>query len=467
MANTSSRYAKPSTSVPEQVETLRKRGLDVGNITDAEALLRQIGYYRLSGYSYFYKEPPPADNFKAGTTLSQVKSLYDFDERLRSVLLEGISQIEVALRFHIGHRLGRRDTFAHFFSTELDENFGRWTAGTNFIEKSEHQRWLHDFLKAENRSQEAFAQHFRRKFGPHFPVWVATEIMLFGILNQLFKAMPENDRKLIALRLGLLTNDEDVDSATLTNWLNHLKYVRDVCAHQSRVWNRTFDKLLAKPTSKNVDELSHWNNISIRKLYGTISVIRFLLARINPSSNWHIFINSLISDFSRLSGISMQELGFPKNWEIEHIWQPYYQADFNLIKIVDAIDNTSTVNRPEAMRLLTVKENEAEQKRWIRYLYSHNSIIGHKIGPQMYYPDFQFKNGDVFQPVAETNRNLFRRFSNSKLDKSEISLHVQDWWLRASTRNGFEMAPIELVVTHPNHVILASRQWSCTTISLR
>lgn len=465
MTNSKSRYRKPYTSVPEQVEILRRRGMDVGDPAKAESLLRRYGYYRLSGYTYFYRPDQHSNNFSEGTTLSQVEMLYAFDERLRSTLLNGIGQIEVALRFHIGHRLGRRDTFAHRSSAEFENKFGVWTAGKSLINPSKHQEWLREYNRQEKRSQEAFVQHFRRHYGPHLPIWVATEVMSFGTLCQLFQAMPENDRKLIAVRFGILSKEGDGDGATLSTWLNHLRHIRNLCAHHSRVWNRTFDVVLGQPNKKMVSELSHWEDLTVRKLYGTISAIRFLLASINPASNWHTEAISLVTDFARRSGINMQNMGFPNDWQAEKIWQPEYRADVHLQEIVDAIDNIRVVNRREAMQLLSKKPNDAERKKWLRYLFKHHALIGHEIGPQMYFPDFQFKDGDVFVPVADTNENLFKRLLRGNMERSAASLLAQRWWLTPAVRNGFDEAPINWVKEHPEQVILASKQWSTTTIA--
>ncbi|MGP6175088.1 Abi family protein [Corynebacterium sp. A21] len=467
MRNSKSRYEKPYTSVPEQVSILQQRGMDVGDPLQAEALLRRYGYYRLSGYTHFYRQDPSSSGFIAGTTLSQVKLLYCFDEKVRSLLLEGISQIEVALRFHIGHRLGRRDTFAHRSSAEFENKFGTWSVSENGVTLSKHQEWLKEYTRQEKRSQEAFVQHFRRHYGPHLPVWVATEVMSFGTLCQLFQAMPENDRKLVAARFGVLTRDGDGDAGTFSTWLNHLRHLRNLSAHYSRVWNRTFDVVLGKPNSSAVSELAHWDDVSVRKLYGTISVLHFLLARVNPQSDWYAEVISLVTDFSRRSGISVQAMGFPLDWQVERIWQPNYCADMHLLDVVDAIDNIAVVNRREAMGLLTQQENDAARKKWLRYLIKKDTLIGHKLGPQMYFPVFQFKDGDIFAPVATVNVNLFRRFSQTNVRPAEAALEVQRWWLTPLARHGFDSPPINWIKNNPEEVILASKRWSATHLAVR
>jgi abortive infection bacteriophage resistance protein len=87
-------YSKPYKTLPEQVALLRDRGMAIGDEPAATAQLLAIGYYRLSGYCYTFREhavpcattcgcPRRRDNFVVGTTLKQVVDLYEFDRALR------------------------------------------------------------------------------------------------------------------------------------------------------------------------------------------------------------------------------------------------------------------------------------------------------------------------------------------------------------------------------------------------
>lgn len=115
----SSTYAKRFLSLEEQLERLVERGMYVRDAEWALRRLQAIGYYRLSGYWYPFRErsdspsQPRPSTFSDGTTLDEVVDIYCFDERLRAMMLTAIARIEIALRFWVGHRLGRRGPFAH------------------------------------------------------------------------------------------------------------------------------------------------------------------------------------------------------------------------------------------------------------------------------------------------------------------------------------------------------------------
>ncbi len=143
-------YNKPFKTLQEQAALLRERGLAIGDEAAAAAQLLAIGYYRLSGYWYIFREHAVpcalscdcsrrSDRFVGGTTLSQVIDLYEFDRKLRLLVLDGIERIEVALRMRLGYFLGEGDAFAHLDPAALDPSF------TRFDERKPHasrSHWL-------------------------------------------------------------------------------------------------------------------------------------------------------------------------------------------------------------------------------------------------------------------------------------------------------------------------------------
>lgn len=123
------RYNKPWLSHHEQLDLLKSRGLAVTDDARALDYLRRIGYYRLSGYWFAFRqrsEPCCAwprrrtgkkgksvrvehialDEFKPGASFQDAVALYVFDKRLRLLVLDALERIEVAFRVDISHTLG-------------------------------------------------------------------------------------------------------------------------------------------------------------------------------------------------------------------------------------------------------------------------------------------------------------------------------------------------------------------------
>jgi len=94
-------YSKQALSLEVQADRLIARGL----IADRDELigrLKVVNYYRLSGYLYPFRirnaEGKVLDDFSPGTSLETVWRRYNFDRRLRILLLDAIERIEVAVR---------------------------------------------------------------------------------------------------------------------------------------------------------------------------------------------------------------------------------------------------------------------------------------------------------------------------------------------------------------------------------
>jgi len=465
MESVASRYVKPFTSISEQVDLLIGRGLQVSSRPDAEDALRKIGYYRLSGYLYPFRMSS-SGRFRPGTSLRQILDLYDFDEALRGVLLEGIGQLEVALRFHVGHRLGRRGAFAHRQGSVLDPSAATWIAAPLQVRRSRHAEWLVGYDRQERRSQEAFVQHFRKRYGPRLPVWVATEVMSLGSLTELVALLPQNDRKLMAARFGVVTADRDGDSSAFSSWLNHLRHVRNLCAHHSRLWNRVFDAALQVPKSAAIPEFVHVDDRARRKIYGTLAVVRFLLARIQPESEWYSGALDLVTSFSRRSGVPLSAMGFPASWTNAALWAPRYEADLELCAVADAVESLAIHNQPEAMQELTSRESDAERKKWLRYLVRKQALIVHRIGAQSFYPAFQFAGGDVVRTVADANEALFTRATRLGGASRCAARIVQEWWLTPDAQNGFASSPLRHHADAPMDVLRAARTWSAQSLAI-
>ena len=82
--------SKPFKTIDEQIELLRYRGMTIADDEVARHALETLGYYRLSGYWYSFREHAPeealgcrSDLFIPGTSFDQVIRLYDFDTQLR------------------------------------------------------------------------------------------------------------------------------------------------------------------------------------------------------------------------------------------------------------------------------------------------------------------------------------------------------------------------------------------------
>ena len=101
-------YNKPGKTFVEQVRLLRERGMHIEDHHLAKRDLSRIGYYRLSGYWKHLRvvvDGQKQERFVPGASWDQVMSIYDFDNRLKTLLFEAIGAIEIAVRTQLTYHL--------------------------------------------------------------------------------------------------------------------------------------------------------------------------------------------------------------------------------------------------------------------------------------------------------------------------------------------------------------------------
>ncbi len=328
-------YDKPWKSYQEQLGMLMDRGLLVTEPAKALQYLERIGYYRLSGYWYPFREksgafcplemPPNRKKFRKGDTehlildtfkprasFQHAVDLYVFDKKLRLLVLDALERIEVGLRVDISHTLGKSDPFAYLKPECLFEGFSQQLDQTTGL--TEHHQWLAKQAGLITRSKEKFITHNKAKYGLPLPIWVACEIWDFGTLSTLFGGMKEADQDAIAIRYGV------GNGRVFATWLRGLNYLRNVCAHHSRLWNRNMVDQLKLPTDNTLSWIDHFRNDTHRQArpFLLLCITKHLLATINPSSSWWQRLKALLREFPDLQHLGLdlvQGMGVVENWE--------------------------------------------------------------------------------------------------------------------------------------------------------
>ena len=314
-------YSKPYLPVADQLALIQTRGMVISDVPRATEMLNRIGYYRLSGYWYPFREIVVSggvagigDNFKPGTELSCVIDLYIFDKKLRLLLLDAFERIEIALRVQISLTLGLRGSLAHRDPNALHGNFAR--RNNPRTRRVEHQEWLRRTDEKFDDSREEFAKHFRTKYaGEKPPIWIACEAWDFGAMSHLFGGMQIGDQAKIATEYGL---PPDI----LESWIRAINVARNVCAHHGRLWNKPIPNQPKWPRAPSILDLAHvaGNTKALTRVYGTAALTRFLLRHTSPATDWSNRLKALCASFPQSPVIALSAAGFPKGWEALNLW---------------------------------------------------------------------------------------------------------------------------------------------------
>lgn len=320
-------YLKPHLTIGEQVALLKERGMSISDESKAKEFLQKIGYYRLSGYWYPFRESKLSagtdskpvvtvlDTFRHGAEFHQAVDLYVFDKKLRILLLDALERIEIALRVDVAYNLGKLHPLAHRKEEYLHGNF---TKKINVsTQKSEHEEWLKRFDQLASRSQEDFVKHYNKTYQPPLPIWMAVELWDFGLLSKFISGMRHVDLSQIASRYGVPRPE------LFASWLRNMNLVRNICAHHGRVWNRSLADSAKMPKSGEMPLLDHLSGDSYARyrLYGSAAIMKFLLRTINPTTTWGERLKNLFTTFPNAPGINLGQTGFPEKWDQLNLWR--------------------------------------------------------------------------------------------------------------------------------------------------
>ena len=269
----------------------------------AEHYLRHITYYRLRAYWLPFEEMSTEGQhrFKTGTSIEDVLALYVFDRQLRLLVMDAIERIEVSLRGAWAHHLAMKyGPYGYLDPTLYDRPDHFAKALTSLIWEIE-------------RSTETFIVHYNQKYGdpPHPPVWMTAEVMSLGQLSKWLASLKlRPDRQAIAKPYGL-------DESVLVSIAHHLTYVRNICAHHSRLWNKQFTITMKVPNAPAALKLA-MNEKATRKLYNTLALLGYLIAVVAPGTGWRYHLVDLINSCSLADPEAM---GFPDGWKSLPAWK--------------------------------------------------------------------------------------------------------------------------------------------------
>ena len=136
------------------------------------------------------------------------------------------------------------------------------------------------------------------------------EVTSFGSLSMLYKLLkPSLPKRKIANFYG-------VSDSVFESWLHSIVYVRNICAHHSRLWNKTLriQPLFPRKVSNTFISTPVRND----RLYYVLCIIQYLLLTVNPNTTFSARLKALLAEFP---SVDVRAMGFPKDWDKEPLWK--------------------------------------------------------------------------------------------------------------------------------------------------
>jgi abortive infection bacteriophage resistance protein len=343
------RYTKPVITLDQQLEILQTRGLCIMQPERAKRFLEVVSYFRLSIYMQPFQEMGSDTHvFKPNSEFKQIVDLYAFDRELRLLVMDAIERVEVAVRASLNNHMsnkyqsGMDDSALH-----SDSHSGsHWYLNRDLFKGHyNHQKLIDDLSKKQQKEasildreiqkinqssatseikQQRIAQrskeNYPRFYQHHYqtpalmPGWAMTEELSLGSLSHMYQGLVKDaDRKAIAQRFS-------APHEVLASWLHTLTFVRNCCAHHSRLWNREV------PVQPKIPREDLWNlpkrlpNSQVqpqRRIYVVLLLLAHLMRQVSPDSQWHNKVKALIKMHP---DVPLLPMGFTQNWQSHIFW---------------------------------------------------------------------------------------------------------------------------------------------------
>ncbi len=297
-------YAKPALNIEQQADLLLNRGLkDISK----EALitkLSSVNYYRLRGYTYAYQDNTvDSTPFLRNSSWNYIWNDYVMDSRLRSLIFESISHIEIALRTQI--ELVMSLSYGPNWYTD-----SRYFFNSDFFNKN-----FKELEKCWERSEEKFKKHYETKYIETElpPSWMIFETSTFGLTSKYYESIDNNysEKAQIAGFFGFGKSQVFI----FISWLKHLTTVRNVCAHHSRLYSRANINRPVFPKKLKGSWVSSWPNDD--RVYTSVCIIKKLLDYCMPEYD---FVGKLKPIIKMARKEQLPSMGFPVDWESEPLF---------------------------------------------------------------------------------------------------------------------------------------------------
>lgn len=292
-------YQKPALNLTQQIQLLQNKGFYISNTKEAVKRLSSVSYHRLSEYCHASQKIKTLNLYGSALTLDDPWTIYMFDRELRLLISDAIERIEVAFKTAMSNEMGILYGPHWYLNSQL------------FHPTKNHQKFIEQVQEICERPKEQSIQAYKCKY--HTPIyppcWVMLEALTFGSCSLLYSNIKaEKDRKLISHVLGQ-------PPRVLASWMRALSYLRNLCAHHSRVWNRWFVDLM-QHLEDHPEVLQTAENE--RLIYRHLAIIIILLAKISPGLLWKDCLYNLLEDYDNLP---IHWMGFQEKWREDTFWE--------------------------------------------------------------------------------------------------------------------------------------------------
>ena len=247
---------KPFKTYEELIQLLNDRGVSTNDQT--KYILEREGYYAVvNGYKELFILD--GDNYIDGTDFIEIYSLFVFDRHLRSILFRYITLAEATLKSLTTYE------FCKHYQSQKDA----YIYQTNYRQEQQYQKNISRFInelktitgKTQNKAKypKDYLSHYINNHD-NVPLWVLMNNLSLGQAFKFYDFQQESIRYKVARRFQDLYNrthytTRRVTHKTIFTAYNNIKEVRNICAHDERLFCSKVGKSKTEPLSRVINDL--------------------------------------------------------------------------------------------------------------------------------------------------------------------------------------------------------------------
>jgi abortive infection bacteriophage resistance protein len=104
----------------------------------------------------------------------------------------------------------------------------------------------------------------------------------------------------------------------MVSWLHTLNYVRNICAHHARLWNRDLAVQPELPEARNDPRWYGARAIGKKRVFVVLTLLNYLLKEAAPHTKWR---ERLVALFGKYQNVPLKMMGIPADWRTHDLWK--------------------------------------------------------------------------------------------------------------------------------------------------
>lgn len=300
---------KPFLTYSEQIEKLkREKKLQIRDEKYAIRLLKEYSYFDLvSGYKSLFKRKD--GTYKPHTAIEDIYALYCFDDKLRALILRYILKIEK----HI------KSIISYSFCEVNGEDQSHYLNATKYNYSVQNQEAINKLISklselVNNPKNYPYIRHQKKRYS-NIPLWVMMKALTLGTVSKMYSFLPQEIQCRVSKEFSY------VNEGMLVQMLDLLARVRNVCAHNERLYDYKYRKGTIDDTKWHERLGLEKRNGHYRKgkkdLFAVVIILKYLLDEDDFSEFGYKFddiFSELLNKTRVLEERQLQkQMGFPEN----------------------------------------------------------------------------------------------------------------------------------------------------------